>query len=112
LFVLLDADQPRPGRGQDADRSSDQGEIVVELRDRIAYLERPVEEERDARRRADTLLARLMDRVPELEPPAQQPAPPESRQEDAQGAARAGLGGTEPPAASERVSWWRRVFGG
>jgi hypothetical protein len=33
--------------------------MVEELRDRIAYLERQVEEEREARRRADTILAQL-----------------------------------------------------
>jgi hypothetical protein len=44
--------------------------LVDELRDRVRYLERQVEKEREARRRADTLLARLMDPVPELEPPS------------------------------------------
>jgi hypothetical protein len=48
--------------------------LVEELRDRVRYLERQVEEERSARFRADQLLARLMERVPELE----SPAPPES----------------------------------
>jgi hypothetical protein len=43
----------------------------------VRYLERQVEEERDARRRADTLLARLMDRMPELEAPTDAPAAPE-----------------------------------
>jgi hypothetical protein len=33
--------------------------MVEELRDRIAYLEHQVEEEREARRRADTILAQL-----------------------------------------------------
>jgi len=31
----------------------------LELRDRVAYLERQVEEEREARRRADMLMAQL-----------------------------------------------------
>jgi hypothetical protein len=35
--------------------------LYQEQRERIAYLERQVEEEREARRRADTLLARLME---------------------------------------------------
>jgi hypothetical protein len=43
-------------------------ELVEELRDRVRYLERQVEEERSARYRADELLARLMDRV-QLEAP-------------------------------------------
>ena len=44
-------------------------ELVEELRDRVRYLERQVEEERDSRRRAGTLLAQLMQRIPELEAP-------------------------------------------
>ena len=86
------------------------GDLVEELRDRIAYLERQVEEERDARRRADTLLARMMDRVPQLEAP-------ESREAGAHGPAEAeegrdpGLAREESERASERP-WWRRVFGG
>ena len=55
--------------------------LVEELRDRVRYFERQVEEEREARRRADTLLARLMDRVPELEAPQEPPGSPEATDE-------------------------------
>jgi len=54
--------------------------LVEELRDRVRYLERQVEEERAARFRADQLLARLMERVPELEAPST-PESPEPREE-------------------------------
>jgi len=87
------------------------GDLVEELRDRVRYLERQVEEERDARRRADTLLARMMDRVPELEAP-------ESRETGAHGpsVAEEGRGGPGPAREeSERGvqrPWWRRMFGG
>ena len=48
------------GRQDTAGRRQASGsEMVEELRDRIAYLERQVEEEREARRRADTILAQL-----------------------------------------------------
>ncbi len=107
VYVYLDAsvdavhaDAPEEhGRGHD---------VVDELRDRIAYLERQVEEERDARRRADTLLARLMDRVPELEPPSEAPGASETAEEQ--------QGRDEPhpdrTGAQEgaRSPWWRRVF--
>src|SRR5215203_5958273 len=65
VYVLLDADQPhdqpRPDDGQTSDRPrpDDHADINEELRDRIRYLERQVEEEREARRRADTILAQL-----------------------------------------------------
>ena len=77
---------------------------------RIRYLESQVEEEREARRRADTLLARLMDRLPELEAPQETRESPETVEEEPERA--------EPrPAtveAQEGVQrpWWRRVFGG
>src|SRR5215213_1121472 len=87
VYVLLDADQshdkPRPDDYQTFDRSrpDDPADITEELRDRIRYLERQVEEEREARRRADTILAQLSAANAEqartiraLEPPA----PPES----------------------------------
>jgi excisionase family DNA binding protein len=100
--------------------SPDRDLLYEEMRERIRYLERQVEEERESRRRADTLLARLMDRVPEIEPPSAadaSPAPSQASEEASQearrtpGVNRAAPGGVEPPAASERVSWWRRVFG-
>jgi DNA-binding Lrp family transcriptional regulator len=89
------------------------GGVVDELRDRVRYLERQVEEERDARRRADTLLARLMDRIPELEAPTEsssdEPGSPETGAEEAERSE------PHPDAlgAQEDVKrpWWRRVFG-
>ena len=91
--------------------------LYEEMRERIAYLERQVEEEREARRRADTLLARLMDRVPELEAPRQQtssresPGGPETVAEEPETGAepRSATGGAQDGA--ERP-WWRRMFGG
>ena len=65
VYVLLDADQSydqtRPDDDQTPDRPrpDDHTDITEELRDRIRYLERQVEEEREARRRADTILAQL-----------------------------------------------------
>jgi hypothetical protein len=65
VYVLLKADQshdqPRPDDDQTSDRTrpDDHADINEELRDRIRYLERQVEEEREARRRADTILAQL-----------------------------------------------------
>ncbi len=114
VFVWLDTDetddQPRsepPG----VDLLSEKERRIEDLRDRVAYLERQVEEERDARRRADTLLARMMDRVPELEAP-------EKSETGAHGpsVAEEGRGGPGPAREeSERGvqrPWWRRMFGG
>src|SRR5215204_2811402 len=58
VYVLLDADQSHD-QSHDRLRPDDHTDITEELRDRISYLERQVEEEREARRRADTILAQL-----------------------------------------------------
>src|SRR5918994_4630800 len=83
VYVYLDT-SPYGVHGDEAERKGED-RLYREMRERIAYLERQVEEEREARRRADTLLARLMDRVPELETPQQQPG---GAQRPAEGGAR------------------------
>jgi len=106
VYVYLDAsvDDVQTDEG-------DEGDLVDELRDRVRYLERQVEEERDARRRADTLLAQLMQRIPELEAPQGEREAPQDAQEPSEGT-------EEPrsyaPGAQEGVRrpWWRRVLGG
>ena len=93
-------------------------DLVEELRDRVHYLERVLEYEREARteerRRHDTLMAQLMQRIPQLQ------ASPEVPQEvpEASEAAEEQQGRGEPHSATggsqEGVQrpWWRRVFGG
>ena len=76
--IILDESSTIQDESQDT-TGREKNEVVGELRDRIRYLERQVEEEREARRRADTLLAQLMQRIPELEPPAP-PETPEPRE--------------------------------
>jgi hypothetical protein len=89
-------------------------DLVEELRDRVNYLERVLEDEREARteerRRHDTLMAQLMQRIPELEA---SPEPPEaaetSDEQQGRGRPRSATGGAQEGA---QRSWWRRVFGG
>ena len=116
VYVLLDTDQPTTGRQPGDDQPTDQArpgaheELADELRNRIRYLERQVVEEREARRRADTLLAQLMQRIPELEAPSERsegrespesPGPTGTTTED-EGEAQEGV----------QRPWWRRMFGG
>ena len=77
----------------------------------VEYLRRLLEDEREARteerRRHDTLMAQLMQRIPELE------APSETRESDV----RSSPTGTPTEASTEAQEgvqrpWWRRVFGG
>jgi hypothetical protein len=91
-----------------ADAQHGEGALVEELRDRIHYLERQVEEERNARYRADELLARLMDRV-QIEAPQEASEGAETVSEEAE---RAGPNSaTVEPQEPGRRPWWRRVFG-
>jgi hypothetical protein len=118
VYVLLDADQTPTGHQPADDQSIDQRrpdaheDLAGALRDRIRYLERQVEEEREARRRADTLLAQLVQRVPELEA-ARGPRESPEAVEEQQGRGEVAPVGC-PPGAPEVVQrpWWRRVFGG
>ena len=95
-------DEYADGSVTDGDR------LVTELRDRARYLERQVEEEREARRRADMPLTQLVERVAELE--ATQDAPESAAPRSKGFTPREHSEGTEKPA--EPRSWWRRMFGG
>lgn len=98
-------------------------ELVEDLREQVRYLRLILSEEREARRRADTIITQLTQanaalarRIPEIEAPRQQETPQEPpgySQSAAEGPAsgeprRSGGGakdGTEGP-------WWRRMLGG
>jgi hypothetical protein len=66
VYVLLDADQSatgrtgqQPGDDQPSDRLAAQTELIQELRGQVAFMREQLAEEREARRRADTILAQL-----------------------------------------------------
>jgi excisionase family DNA binding protein len=115
VYVYVPYVSGTPSGTEETDRDL----LYQEMRDRIGYLERQVEEEREARRRADTLLARLMDRMPELEGPERPAGAPVSPTEGASGTG--GPGHAQRPIAAEENdesrsgearSWWRKLFGG
>ena len=114
VYVYLDASVDDV-HGSPAEAGDDP--LYREMQARIAYLEGQVAEEREARRRADTLLARLMDRVPELPAPQETlsdaPGPPETGSEGSGGTPRPDAPGPHSEATSaQRRPWWRRVLGG
>jgi len=88
--------------------------LVEELRDRLRFLERVLEEERQARteerRRHDTLMAQLMQRIPELEAPQEPPGTADSAVGEPRAEHRPSTEGAQESA--EQVSWWRRMFRG
>ena len=106
-YVYLDAggdvegDEPSPGES-DA--------LISELRDRLHYVERQLEAEREENRENRRLLMAALERIPPaLEAPPAEPAegPAPASEESGGGAAR-----TSPAEPSQRRSWWRRMFRG
>jgi excisionase family DNA binding protein len=104
-------------KAKDAAQDAPQDALLVSLQDQVDYLRSVLQEERDARRRADMIIAQLSqanaslaDRVPELEAPRA-----------GEGADRGSATGTPgsrtpvddgaPQSGSERRSWWREFFG-
>jgi excisionase family DNA binding protein len=94
--------------------------LLESLRDQVHYLRSVLEDERDAGRRADMIIAQLTQanaalaaRVPELEPA--QSAPPQRASEGSRGAAESGprpRSVTQETSAGRREPWYRRWFGG
>ena len=124
VYVVLGDDQGTTSTDQGGDqgsaRLSAQAALVEGLRDQVTYMRRQLAEEREARRRADTILAQLSQANAEqartirtLEgpgEPSEQRESPETVAED--------NGGVEPRPStegsqegSEPRSWWRRFFG-
>ena len=124
VWILLDTGRPRQDRDQESagQRQDSAGELVEELRDRVAYLERQVEEEREARRRADTIIAQLSAATAEqartiraIEAPTEAPGDAETVEEAPEPRAATGSPQTaaqRPPADDAGRPWWRRIFGG
>ena len=115
-----DDDQPRGGTeaGRAPSDESRRDEMVESLHEQVRYLREILNEERDARRRADTIIAQLTQanaflarRVPELEPARDAREAHQAAAEAPGGVeCREGEGGPQNGAES-RPSWWRRFFG-
>jgi hypothetical protein len=121
VYVILVGDSSREESTTNRDSSTDQPatdpreELVESLLDQVAYMRGQLAEEREARRRADTIIAQLAQAnaeqartIRELEPSPT----PETR--DAPETASDGEAGPGTPASDTdqpRRSWWRRFFG-
>jgi len=108
--VRIILDESETLQDESLDTTGQGAELVEELRDRVHYLERVLEDEREARteerRRHDTLMAQLMQRIPELEAPSAEresdvsPGPTDTPTEAA----------TEAQEGVQRP-WWRKLIG-
>src|SRR5215212_3725756 len=95
------------------------GGLISAKDETIRVLSEQLESEREARRRADTIIAQLTQanavlaaRVPELEAPQEEPPEaPEAPEEQPKGAEQPPSGTGEARSEDQRP-WWRRMFGG
>jgi hypothetical protein len=125
VYVYLDLTRDMSRPESQVHRDPLVEELVEELRDRVAFLERALERRSVEAERYQQIVAgltqtnnQLATRLRELEAP---PAKPAASQEPPGGPPSAGPvlsreeprpGGEEAQEPSERVSWWRKVFGG
>jgi len=104
-YVYLDELRP-----QGEDRVGSSRPLVEELRDRVRFLERELE-------RKDAILLNMTEAMKAIGPPVHEESPsgapgaPETATEQpGRVGAQTTLEGSQRP--SERVPWWRRMFGG
>jgi hypothetical protein len=118
IWVYLDRSETVRDQSQ-GQSETNRDELVGELRDRVRSLERRLDEERESRRRADTIIAQLSRAneeqarsIRELEAPASPEAreSPETVEEEPERTEelRSGAGDAQEGA---RRPWWRRIFG-
>jgi excisionase family DNA binding protein len=95
-------------------------ELVEELRDQVRYLRDQLDQEREANSENRRIIAALTARIPEL-PGTPQASPEATSQEPSEfpqtATEQPGRVGPQtevegPQEGTQRVSWWRRVFGG
>ena len=126
FYVYVDTSAQRSDTSTDSSKDESKVEALERLidsqQDRIAFLERVLEEEREARteerRRHDTLMAQLMQRIPELEAPGEPRESPKSPGTTTIPTIPTDSAGA-PQTTSERLPteeperpWWRRILGG
>ncbi len=125
VLVWLDDSGTKAGHKAQGESPADGGALVEVLTDQVDYLRSQLTEEREARRRADTIIAQLTQTntqlsacVLELDAPTDWSESSQPGEEAAQDAANGSHGSASRPGdgeaqnGSEHVSWWRRVFGG
>ena len=114
LYVYLDRSETVRDKPQ-GQSETDRDELVGELRDRVRSLESRLDEEKESRRRADTIIAQLTQAnaeqartIRELEAPQEGADASEAAEEQqGRGEPRPAAGGAQEGA---RRPWWRRLL--
>jgi hypothetical protein len=104
VHVLLEDDTTTDTSGDASALIAAKDETIEILREQLRAQREQLQGEREAHAEARRIIAGLVQRVPELEAaPERPPGSPETATEEE----------AEPrPQSGERVSWWRRMFGG
>jgi len=132
VYVLLQADQTGPNvdpTPQGQDQTSDQTELVVTLREQVAYLQgviatrnRELELRAEEIRRRDTALEReqqlaamFADRLKELEAPTREAQESDVSSVPTDDTSNRGTGDAQADTESQQTTqhrpWWRRMLG-
>ena len=113
VWVMLDTDQDTASNVRDIYQpQSDSEALTSELRDRLRYVEGQLEAERQSHAEARRLLMAALERIPpQLESAPEPREPPETSEPEPESTeSRPDAPGAQEGA--QRVSWWRRWFGG
>jgi hypothetical protein len=117
VFVLLGDGTSSANQAPNAVEPTAQPELVVELRDRVASLERELERRAAETERLHQIVAGLAQATAEqartiraIEAPTEVPEAAETVEEEPEGAAP--QSDTPGPQTPLQRPWWRRVFGG
>ena len=112
VWVILDTDQDSSSNVRDNDQpQSATDALISQMQDRIASLERQLDQEREANSEHRRLLLRALERIPpQIEAPPEAQEPPQVVDEERDRAA------PHPTTSGAQESTWRRlrrrVFGG
>ena len=105
VYVLLDVDLDTDTPRSEYDALKD--ELIEDLRDRVRRLEGDLDTRTAEILRRDQIIAALTERIPELLAPTHQP--PQQAQDGDEPPVR-GPAPQERQTATQRLSWWRRMF--
>ncbi len=108
VYVHLDASQQRTDDVRTDERTLSAAHLDS-LQDQITYLRQQLEQANERDREQRRIIAALTQRIPEL--PSN--TPPEATERPTETSESSGKG-TAPPApqtATQRRSWWQRIFG-
>jgi chromosome segregation ATPase len=81
VYVLLGADQDRPGHDQGGDRPGESGALISQMQGHIDSLERQLEQANERDRENRRIIAALTSRIPELEAAPEERESPETVEE-------------------------------